>query len=171
MIKIFKTKLRGVLKIQLDAFEDRRGVYLETYNEAFYRKHGVKAKFVQDDYSRSRKHVLRGFHGDKKTWKIITCPLGRIYLVVVNCDTKSKRFGDWGSFVLSDKNHLQILVPPKHGLANLVLSDEAIFQYKQSTYYNPKAQFSYKWNDTKFKVRWPIKNPILSRRDKIGRRA
>lgn len=165
MIKVLKTKLKGVLLIIPEAFRDFRGVYIETYNEALYRKCGVRVKLVQDDFSRSRKNVLRGFHGDNETWKLITCPMGEFYMVVVNCNRRSKNFGKWVSFVLSEKNHKQVLVPPRHGLAHLVLSKEAIFQYKQSTYYNPSKQFTYRWDEPRFGVRWPVKNPILSERD------
>ena len=70
--------------------------------------------------------------------------------------------------MLSDVNRLQILVPPKYGNAHLILSDKAIFHYKQSTHYNPAKQFTYKWNDPKFNIWWPIKNPILSQRDEEG---
>jgi len=166
MIKISKTKLRGVLLIKRDVFKDFRGFYTETYNEALYQKLGIRIKFVQDDFSRSRRRVLRGFHGDNKTWKLVTCPLGKFYLVVVNCNKKSNSFGKWASFELSGENHYQVLVPPRHGLAHLVLSKEAIFQYKQSTYYNRRAQFTYRWDEPLFGVRWPVKNPVLSQRDK-----
>jgi dTDP-4-dehydrorhamnose 3,5-epimerase len=57
-------------------------------------------------------------------------------------------------------------VPPMYGNAHLILSDKAIFHYKQSTYYHPKEQFTYKWNDPRFKISWPIKDPILSQRDR-----
>ena len=68
-MKILKTKLDGVLQIKLDAFEDHRGIYLETYNEKIYKKLKNKINFVQDDISVSKKKVLRGIHGDFKTWK------------------------------------------------------------------------------------------------------
>jgi len=113
--------------------------------------------------------VLKGIHGDNETWKLVSCPHGKFYLVVVNCDTGSKNFGLWQSFVLSDANRLQVLVPPKYGNGHLILSDLAIFHYKQSTYYNPTGQFTYRWDDPKFNIWWPIKNPILSRRDEAGR--
>lgn len=166
MIKVSKTKLKGVLLVQPSIFEDFRGQYIETFNEEIYRKKGIDIKFIQDDISVSKKNVLRGIHGDNLTWKLISCLYGELYQVVVNCDENSKDFGKWQSFILSDKNRFQILIPPKHGNAHLVLSDKAIFSYKQSTYYNRKIQFSYKWNDPRFKIRWPIKNPILSKRDK-----
>ena len=164
-----KTKMDGVVLVRLNVFEDHRGQYLETYNEKIYRNHGVDVKFVQDDISISSKHVLRGIHGDDVTWKLISCFYGKFYLVVVNCDLDSKNFGKWQSFVLSEYNRYQVLVPPKFGNAHLVLTDKAIFHYKQSTYYDPQKQFTYLWNDPQFNVWWPIKNPILSQRDEIGK--
>ena len=157
-----------MLQIKLDVFEDFRGEYVETYNEALYRDHGIDAKFIQDDISVSSRHVLRGIHGDSTTWKLISCLYGRFYLLVVNADNDSEDFGKWQSFVLSDKNRMQVLVPPKHGSAHLVLSETAIFHYKQSTYYDRSTQFTYKWNDPRFNTWWPIDNPILSQRDREG---
>ena len=168
MIKVLKTKLKGVLQIFPDIFGDLRGQFVETYNEELYKKNGINVRFVQDDISVSTKNVLRGIHGDNKTWKLLSCLYGKLYFVVVNCDENSKDFGKWQSFILSDTNRQQILVPPKYGNAYLVLSKKAIFTYKQSEYYNPKRQSTYKWNDSRFKIKWPIKNPILSERDKSG---
>lgn len=168
-MKVEKTKLDGVLLIKLEAFEDHRGYYLETYNEQAYREHGIDVKFVQDDISVSRRNVLRGIHGDSETWKLISCLCGQFYLVVLNGDPESKQFGQWQSFVLSDTNRWQVLVPPRCGNGHLVMTESAIFHYKQNTYYNPKGQFTYKWNDPRFNIWWPVQNPILSRRDEAGK--
>lgn len=167
-MKIRKANQKGVLLIKPNIFEDFRGEYVETYNEELYGKNGIDIKFVQDDISVSTKNVLRGVHGDSETWKLISCLYGKLYFVVVNCDVNSENFGKWEPFVLSDVNRLQVLVPPKYGNAHLILSNKAIFHYKQSTYYNPEKQFTYKWNDPKFSIWWPIKNPILSQRDEEG---
>src|SRR3972149_4649098 len=167
-MQINKTKLQGVLLLKLDVFEDFRGEYIETYNEKLYVENGVDIRFVQDDISVSTKNVLRGIHGDTETWKLISCLYGKFYLIVVNCDTVSENFGKWQSFILSDRNRYQVLVPPKYGNGHLVLSDQAIFHYKQSTYYNPSNQFTFKWNDPKLNIWWPVKNPILSQRDEGG---
>ena len=83
MIEIQKTELKGVLLIQVGAFEDHRGEYVETYNEKEYKQAGIDVHFVQDDYSVSMKNVLRGIHGDDESWKLIHCPFGRFYLVVL----------------------------------------------------------------------------------------
>lgn len=169
MIEVSKTKLEGVLLVKPSVFEDHRGWYIETYNEELYRQHGIEVKFVQDDISVSTRNVLKGIHGDDKTWKLVSCLYGRFYLVVVNCDTDSREFGKWQSFVLSDVNRWQVLIPPRHGNAHLVLSDLAIFHYKQSTYYDPASQFTYRWDEPRFNIWWPVRTPILSRRDEEGR--
>ncbi|MGA1868160.1 MAG: dTDP-4-dehydrorhamnose 3,5-epimerase family protein [bacterium] len=168
MLKVEETTLAGVLLIHFNYFEDHRGEYVETYNEKEYREAGIEVKFVQDDYSMSTKGVLRGIHGDNETWKLISCPFGKFYLVVVNCDESSQSFGKWEAFVLSDRNKKQVLVPAKYGNGHLILSDIAIFSYKQSRYYDPGIQFSYRWNEPRFNIWWPTNNPILSRRDEVG---
>jgi len=169
MITVEKTSLEGVLLIKPSVFEDFRGEYIETYNEDIYRQNGITIKFIQDDISVSRKNVLRGLHGDSETWKLISCLHGCFYLAVVNCDTDSTDFGTWEGFTLSDKNRHQVLIPPKYGNGHAVMSDTTIFHYKQSAYYNPQKQFSYRWDDPKLNVWWPVKDPILSRRDEAGR--
>jgi len=165
---IVKTTLDGVLQIKLDSFEDHRGYYIETYNEELYKKNGINVNFIQDDISVSSKNVLRGIHGDQQTWKLISCLEGKFYLVVINNDKNSNQYMQWESFILSEQNRVQILVPPKFGNGHLVISKRAIFHYKQNTYYNPKGQFTICWNDPKYNIKWPIKNPILSKRDTLG---
>ena len=165
MIEVSKTNLNGVLLIKPDVFEDHRGEYVETYNKKLYKESGVDVNFIQDDISVSTKNVLRGIHGDNETWKLVSCLYGKFYLVVVNCDKCSDDYRKWQSFVLSSKNRLQVLVPPKYGNAHLVISDMTIFHYKQSTYYERSRQFTYKWDDPKLNIWWPVKCPILSQRD------
>ena len=174
MIKISKTKLNNVLLFQLEHFKDHRGTYTSTYNKEEYskaikRELGKEVEFLEDDYAFSRKNVIRGIHGDDRTWKLVTCLFGEFYIVVVNCDQESKDFGKWEKFVLTRENGKQVLIPPKHGHAYAVLSNEAVFYYKQSCYYQGmEKQFTYKYNDPRFNIPWPIKNPILSERDKKG---
>lgn len=168
-MEVSPTKLEGVLVVKPPTiFEDFRGTYVEIYNEALYTKAGINVKFVQDDISVSSKHVLRGIHGDHETWKLISCLFGKFYLVVVNCDEASPQFRQWESFLLSDQNRLQVLIPPRFGNGHLVLSQQAIFHYRQSTYYNRGAQFTILWNDPQLNIWWPVKNPIVSRRDEGG---
>jgi dTDP-4-dehydrorhamnose 3,5-epimerase len=166
ILEIRETPLEGVLLITPPTiFEDFRGCYVEIYNETLYRDAGIAVDFKQDDISVSSRHVLRGIHGDQETWKLVSCLSGRFYLVVVNWDESSPQFGAWTSFVLSEFNWQQVLIPPKFGNGHVVLSDKAVFHYKQSTYYDRSGQFTILWNDPKLNIWWPVKNPILSRRD------
>mgnify|MGYP001213859975 CR=1 FL=1 len=164
MIK--KTKLNGVLEITPPTiFDDFRGSYVETYNERIYKEAGIDTTFIQDDISTSRKDVLRGIHGDNNTVKLVSCLYGAFYLIVVNNDPQSPQFKQWISFHISDVNRKQILIPAKFGNGHLVLSDTAIFHYKQSTEYDRTGQFTIGWDDPNYKFWWPITNPILSTRD------
>lgn len=165
-MNVEKTKLDGVLLITPPTiFRDFRGEYVETYNERLYREAGIATKFAQDDISVSHRNVLRGIHGDRETWKLISCLYGEFFLAVVNWDTGSTQCRQWVTFTLSEENRLQVLVPPKFGNGHLVTSDRAIFHYKQSTEYNRKEQFTIAWNDPELNIPWPTDNPILSDRD------
>lgn len=167
-LKVEKTGLEGVLAITPPTIhEDFRGSYLEIYNHDLYQAAGITQNFIQDDISTSRKGVLRGIHGDEKTWKLISCLYGSFFLVVVNNDSSSEEFKKSIGFTLSDRNRLQILVPPKFGNGHYVISELAIFHYKQTTNYDRLSQFTIKWNDPEYAIWWPASNPILSQRDSV----
>ena len=173
MIHVEDTKLDGVILIKPKVFEDFRGSYTMTFNQKEYlealRNNGFEEiSFVEDDISVSKKHVLRGIHGDYNTAKLISCLDGEFYLVIVNNIPDHKQYRKWVSFNLSENNRYQVFIPPGFGNGHLVLSDRAIFSYKQSSYYNPKGQFTLLWDDPQLNLRWPINNPILSKRDQIG---
>lgn len=146
-------------------FEDFRGHYVELYNRDLAHQAGIDVDFVQDDVSVSSRNVLRGIHGDDHTWKLISCLAGRFYLVVVNNDETSPQYRQWEAFTLSDSNRLQVLVPPRFGNGHLVLSEQAIFHYKQSSNYDRGRQFTLAWDDPALGLWWPIADPIVSQRD------
>jgi dTDP-4-dehydrorhamnose 3,5-epimerase len=138
--------------IQPEIFQDFRGEYVETWNVELYKQFGVE--FKQDDISVSVKHTLRGFHGDEKTHKLISCLHGSLYQVIVDMRPESPTYLQWEAFALNDKNRTQ--------------SETAMFHYKQSTLYEGQGkQFTVKWDDPKVGAYWPIKKPILSQRDQF----
>lgn len=166
MLNVSKTSLDGVLIIEPPTrFEDFRGEYVELYNETLYREAGITQNFVQDDISVSSKNVLRGLHGDATTWKLVSALVGRFYLVIVNWDETSPQYRKWEAFTLSESNRRQILIPPKFGNGHLVMSEYCVFHYKQTTSYDRKSQFTVRWDDEEVRIYWPVKNPILSKRD------
>ncbi len=164
-MEIVKTKLDGVLLIKPDIFKDSRGSFTEVYNKKLYAQNGIILDFVEDDYSISSKNVLRGLHGDRKTWKLVDCARGEIYLVVLDAIEGSPQYGEWEAFNISDSNHWHVLIPPQFGAGYLALTDEVAFHYKQSEYYDRQGQFSIRYDDPRFKIKWPVQNPILSERD------
>jgi dTDP-4-dehydrorhamnose 3,5-epimerase len=165
MITVTKTSLEKVVLIKPSIFEDHRGTYVETFNADDYSDNNIKINFVRDDISTSKKNVLRGIHYDNKTWKLIQCMHGEIFFVVVNMIKESEQYLKWESFILSDTNRHQVLVPPFFGNAHLVLSESCIFHYKMSEYYDPENEIGVKWNDPKLGIPWPVKDPILSEKD------
>jgi len=152
--------IKNLTILKPEVYEDFRGEFVETYNKNFFKeKLNLDLDFVQDDISVSYKNVLRGLHGDYKTWKLVSCLYGRIYLVVLDPKTKQH-----ASFTLTDINRTQILIPPGSANGHLILSDMAIFSYKQTEYYDRDSQFTIRY-DENYDIYWPIKNPILSIRD------
>ena len=166
MIKVEKTTLDGVFLVIPDVHEDSRGNFYETYNRNDYIEEGLDAVFVQDDVSCSKKGVLKGMHGDAGTTKLVQCVYGSVYAVVLNCNEASRDFGKWESFELSSKNRYQLYIPPMYGNGYFVMSDIAVYSYKQSTYYGDYQQFTYKWNDSRFNILWPDGLTVISERDK-----
>ena len=124
--------------------------------------------FQHDKFSKSKQNVLRGIHGDKKSWKLVTCVYGAIKQVVVDCRKESLTFAKYESFCINEKNQISILIPPGFGNAYYVRSDSAVYHYKlayKGGYIDADKQFSYKWNDPRFNIKWDITKPILSKRD------
>ena len=155
--------LDDVLIFSADIYRDYRGKYIESFNQRFFENYSP-IKFVQDDFSTSRKHVLRGLHGDEKTWKLISCAFGEIYGVVLDARKGSKTYGKYESYLLTPETPKFVLVPPGMANGHLVLSDFAVFHYKQSEYYGHQ-QFSIKYDAEEYSIHWPVESPITSIRD------
>ena len=165
-LHVEKTQLDGVLIIRPPTrFFDFRGEYTEIYNRDLFKSAGIEVEFIQDDISISGKHVLRGIHGDSKTWKLVSCLRGSFYLVVLDYRSGSSSFGAWQSFNMNDSERMLVLIPPGFGNGHLVMSDSAIFHYKQNTNYDRSGQFTVRWDDPRFNIWWPIGAPITSQRD------
>jgi dTDP-4-dehydrorhamnose 3,5-epimerase len=127
-----------------------------------------KLHFKHDKFSESKHNVLRGIHGDLKTWKLVTCVFGEIFQVVVDLRKDSPTYKKWESFLLHKNNQSLILLPPGIGNAYYVSSNIAIYHYKlayKGKYLDFKDQFTHQWNDKSLNIEWPTSSPILSSRD------
>ena len=167
-MRIYKTEIPDLFLIKPDVYEDYRGTNFESYNKVAYMDAGMypMPEFVVDSISTSRKYVLRGIHGDDKTTKLISCLYGTIFVAVIDNRYSSRTFRTYETFTLSDRNKHQLMIPPGCGNAHLVMSDECVFSYKLDQYYDRDSQFTIKWNDPMYDIPWPVKNPILSERDR-----
>ena len=135
-MEVFPTKLNSVLLIKPPTiFEDFRGHYVETYNKSIYYFVGHPDRVHPGRYLRSYRNVLRGIHGDNKTWKLISASME---LLLRRREQRSglAEYRQWQSFTISDVNRLQVLVPPKFGNGHLVMSEQVVFHYKQTTEYD-----------------------------------
>jgi dTDP-4-dehydrorhamnose 3,5-epimerase len=168
-VKANKTKLSGVLIIEPSVLLDERGFFKETFQTNRYHDVGITLPFVQDNYSRSQKGVLRGLHLQKlhPQGKLISCSTGSIYDVVVDIDPKSKTFGDYVGVELSEQNHLQLWIPPGYAHGFCVLSESADLYYKCTDFYFSNDESGLIWNDPDVSIDWPIKSPRLSEKDKL----
>jgi dTDP-4-dehydrorhamnose 3,5-epimerase len=134
-----------------------------------WEKRNFDLDFNHDKVSTSRKNVLRGIHGDFKSWKLVTCLHGELYFIVVDNRIGSKTYLQWDSLILDSKHRKQVLLPPGVGNGFLVLSADSVFHYKWAypgSYPDVDEQFTIKWNDSKIDIIWPIDNPILQNRDR-----
>ena len=146
-------------------FKDNRGLLWTTWKKGEFKK----INFNHDKFSLSKKKTLRGFHCDLKSWKMITSVYGRFLFVVVDMRKNSKNYLKHKKWILDHKKPKSILIPPYYANAHLCLSNVCILHYKWSykgKYIESNQQKSYRWNDPKIKMNWPIKKPILSKRDK-----
>ncbi|MEC6831857.1 dTDP-4-dehydrorhamnose 3,5-epimerase [Photobacterium toruni] len=166
-MKIIKTKLQDCLIIEPKIFGDERGFFLEGYHEERYFDAGIKEHFVQDNRSRSSQNVLRGLHFQKTKpqGKLVTVTLGEVFDVAVDLRPDSKTFGQYEAVILSGENKLQFYIPPGFAHGFCVLSKSADFQYKCTDYYDPNDESGLLWSDSDIGIKWPIKAPLLSKKD------
>ena len=167
-MNVKETKLAGVLVLEPDVFSDERGFFLETWNSARYENAGIQGPFVQDNISFSKKGVLRGLHFQypQSQGKLIQVLSGEVVDIAVDIRVGSPTFGHWVSEVLSDANHRQIYIPQGFAHGYCVISETAVFSYKCTDFYNPATENGIIWNDPDLNIDWPIKEPILSPKDK-----
>ena len=163
-MKLLKTKIDGPKIIKTTIFKDSRGFLKEVY-----RKNIIgNIEFPFDVMSHSKKNVLRGLHiqTQKPQAKIITVTHGKIFDVAVDMRKKSKTFGKYVGINISDKDDYSFYIPVGFAHGFICLSKNCTVNYKCSEYRNPKFEKTVSWNDKFIDIKWPIKKPLLSYKDK-----
>lgn len=167
-MKVTETKLKDLLIIEPAVFNDNRGFFFESYSEKKYYDAGIKEKFVQDNISRSTKGTIRGLHyqiGEFAQGKLCQVLLGRVLDVAVDIRFGSPTFGEHYSVELTEDNHTQIWLPKGFAHGFSVLSDEAVFMYKCTSYYSKKDERSIIFNDEDLNIDWKVEALNLSKKD------
>lgn len=160
-----------VVLIEPKVFGDERGFFFESFNHRqFEEAIGRKVEFVQDNHSKSSKHVLRGIHfqTQQPQGKLVRVVAGEVFDVAVDLREESPTYGKWVGAVLSAENKHQLWVPEGFGHGFLVLSDSAEFLYKTTDYYAPQFEAAIRWNDPRVAIEWPLPagvTPVLSEKD------
>jgi len=167
---VFKRlEIPDLILIEPKVFEDERGFFLEAYKYSDFQAFGISEHFLQDNHSRSTKGVLRGLHYQnppKAQGKLIRVIVGEIFDVAVDIRKGSPTYGKWVGLILSAENKRMLYVPPGFAHGFCVLSDVAEVLYKTTDEYSPKYEAGILWNDPDIGITWPIKDPILSAKDK-----
>ena len=157
--------------IEPAVFQDGRGFFYESWSARKYEELGLPAQFVQDNVSRSGRGTLRGLHLQSPPHgqgKLVHVLEGEVFDVAVDVRVGSPTFGQWVGETLSAENHRQLYVPPGFAHGFCVLSEHALFAYKCTQYYAPQAELSVLWNDPAIGIEWPLRDPMLSKKDVAG---
>lgn len=161
-------EIPGVVVIEPKIFRDARGFFMETYHAEKFREAGIDLPFVQDNHSRSTRNILRGLHIQVPyaQGKLVRVIEGEIYDVAVDVRLGSPHFGKSVAVFLSAEKGNQLYIPPGFAHGFCVTSEIAQVQYKCTALYHPEAEFSIAWNDPELAIDWPIRDPILSDKDR-----
>ena len=173
-MKVLKTAIEGLLIIEPTVFGDSRGYFFESYNkQRFNEATGLDIDFVQDNQSKSCYGVLRGLHFQKPPYaqsKLVRCVRGKVLDVAVDIRKSSPTFGKYMAVELTEDNHRQFFVPRGFAHGFVVLSEEAIFQYKCDIFYHKESEGAIAWNDPEINIDWtiPFDDVMLSDKDKVN---
>jgi len=164
-----RLEIPDLILIEPKVFKDERGFFMEVYKQSDFKAFGISESFLQDNHSRSLKGVLRGLHYQnppKAQGKLIRVVVGKIFDVAVDIRKGSPYYGKWVGLVLSAQNKRMLYIPPGFAHGFCVLSRVAEIIYKTTEEYSPQHEAGIIWNDPEIGIEWPIKEPILSEKDK-----
>jgi dTDP-4-dehydrorhamnose 3,5-epimerase len=162
-----KTPLEGLLLIKPNVNEDKRGYFYENYRDELFEANGLPTNFRQDNQTKSVKGTLRGLHYQLNypQGKLVRVSFGTVYDVAVDIRKTSPTFSQYFGMNLTDKDHIQMYIPPGFAHGFCVLSDQAIFQYKCTEIYHPEDEYGIRWDDPQININWSITDPVISDRD------
>ncbi|HNS31348.1 MAG TPA: dTDP-4-dehydrorhamnose 3,5-epimerase [bacterium] len=163
-----EVSIKGLLLIYPRVFYDKRGYFLESYQESAFRKHGIPTTFVQDNHSYSSKGTLRALHYQIHPYcqgKLIRVVTGAVWDVTVDLRKGSDTYGKWFGLELDSKEKNMLWIPEGFAHGFTALTDDVNLIYKMTKEYNRKCERGIIWNDPDIGIEWPVENPVMSERD------
>jgi dTDP-4-dehydrorhamnose 3,5-epimerase len=170
-MKIEDCFIDGLKIIQLDVFHDERGYFVEKYNAEKFKNLGLPPEWIQDNYSYSKKNVIRGLHLQKKPnaqSKLITCHKGKILDIALDLRNNSATFGKYFAIELSEENGKMFYIPEGFAHGFSILSEEAYVSYKIIGKYDKSCEISINALDPVLNLKWNVDKPIISEKDKLA---
>jgi dTDP-4-dehydrorhamnose 3,5-epimerase len=167
-MEIHDTPIAGLKIIQPAVFGDRRGYFMESYNEAQFKAAGLPTHFVQDNQSMSAKNILRGLHFQAPPFaqgKLVRVIKGAVLDIALDIRKNSATYGQHFALELNETNKTMLWIPPGFAHGFLTLADDSIFAYKCTEIYNQSSEGGVLWNDSALGIAWGIASPILSMKD------
>ena len=158
-----------VVLVEPKILPDDRGFFMEAFKASAFKQANMPDRFVQDNFSFSRKGVIRGLHYQKNPHaqgKLVFTLKGSVWDVAVDLRGKSPTFKKWVAAELSDANHAMLYIPPGFAHGFVALSDDVHLLYKCTEEYDPKADAGIRWNDPDIAIAWPVADPVLSPKDR-----
>lgn len=173
-MEFIKMQIPDVVLVKPKVFGDTRGYFFESWEARKFSQAGLDLNFVQDNYSRSGKNILRGLHYQirQPQGKLVRVTSGEVYDVAVDLRRSSAHFGQWVGTILSADNKHQLWIPPGFAHGFYVMSESAEFFYKCTDYYAPEFERTLRWDDPSLNIPWPIMTgaaPLLSNKDSFGK--
>tara|TARA_B100000963_G_C22612437_1_gene665516 strand:+ start:1496 stop:2029 length:534 start_codon:yes stop_codon:yes gene_type:complete len=167
-MKVIETKIKDCKILQPEVFNDERGYFLETFNKTKICEIIGNYDFVQDNHSHSKMGTLRGLHFQtiNPQGKLVSVLNGEVFDVAVDLRKESPSYGEWVRVILSDYKKQFFWIPPGFAHGFQVISKSADFLYKCTEYYDAYDQQGIKWNDKTLNIKWPVNDPIISKKDK-----
>lgn len=167
---ISKSKqIDGVYIIKPNISSDLRGtIWTSFYKDTIEKLLPENLSFKHDKFSQSKYNVLRGIHGDYKSWKLVTSVFGEVHQYIIDLRKDSPTYLKWEKFIINQENQTLFLLPPMIGNAYYVSSEFAVYHYKyayEGEYADVNEQFTHAWNDPLLNISWPTQKPVLSARD------
>ena len=162
--------ISDVILVEPKVFPDNRGFFFESFKASDFEKAGLPTHFVQDNFSFSKKDVIRGLHyqkNPKAQGKLVSVLKGSVWDVAVDIRRKSPTFLKWVAVELNDQNHALLYIPAGFAHGFISLTEDVHLLYKCTNEYDPQADAGVRWNDPDIAIPWPAANPIVSTKDAV----